>query len=149
MGQDRPSQSFKIFEVSQEKLGFTQFSPILPDFSQFPPTFPIFFRLKMPGKIQENSGLGIPTRPKIQDWSGCPTRSRYRFVKKLGWPSRSRPDPIFVEILSPSRYLAHSCTTRNQIKKSFNKRHFCCFREVQPSQDATTPTCARRARRHC
>ena len=73
-----PSRSFKIFEVSQEKSGF---SLIFLDFPQLSPIFPDL--------------------------------SRSQFVKKSGWPSRSRsrstrPDPIFLQKLSPSRYLAHS-----------------------------------------
>ena len=49
----------------------------------------------MAGKNRGKLGIGHP------DMS--------RFVKKSGRPPRSRPDPIFVEILSPSRYLAHGC----------------------------------------
>ena len=37
-----PSGSFEIFEVSQEKLGFTQFYPILHDLTQFYPILPDF-----------------------------------------------------------------------------------------------------------
>ena len=39
-----PSLSFKIFEVSREKLGFTQFSPIFPNFPRLCPTLPDFSR---------------------------------------------------------------------------------------------------------
>ena len=99
-GRDRPSWSFKIFELSREKSGFTRFCPTFPHFPWLFPTLPDFswfFYLKMPGKIEENSGEGILTRPEFWDGSGCPTRSRSRsqFVKKSGWPSlsRSRPDP--------------------------------------------------------
>ena len=60
------------------------------------------------------SGLAsiYPKLPQNFKKLGCPTRSRSRFVKKSGWPSRSQsgPNPILVEILPPSRYLAHSCS---------------------------------------
>ena len=54
-----------------------------------------------------------------RDQSGRPPRSWSQFFKKSRRPprSRSRPDSIFVEILSPSRYLAHICSSRLTYKK--------------------------------
>ena len=57
---------------------------------------------------------------------GCPTRSRSQFVKKSGWPSGSQspPDPILVEILPPSRYLALSWYTHTHTYISLHVIHF-------------------------
>ena len=65
---------------------------------------------RLKAKNWGGSGLAsiYPELPRNFKKSGCPARSQSRFVKKLGWPSRSRPDPILVEILPPWRYLAHS-----------------------------------------
>ena len=111
-GRDRPSRSFKLYEVSQEKSGFTQFYLIfltLPNFSQLYPTFPIFFNLKMAAKIEENLGLGIPTLPEF--WDGLPYPIPIPICQKvmMAIPNSisTQPDPILVEISSPSRYLAH------------------------------------------
>ena len=90
-----PSRSFKMFEVSYKQSGL---SPIYPDFPRFIPTFLDFSQLS-----SIFPDLFLTKKPK-KNWGKLrfPPRSRSRFVKKSGWPfrSRSRPDPT----LCLSRY---------------------------------------------
>ena len=128
----RPPRTYKIFEASREKSrqirksrGNPDFSrlfaqnreksrcnPTFLDFSRFFPTFPGVFDLKRTGKLGEN--LDFPRFCPGNSRTVISTRSR--FVGKSGQAIpisiSTRPDPTFVEILSPSRYLAHSwCST--------------------------------------
>ena len=70
------SRSPELLEKSQISrrvgIGHPDLLKFHPTFPNFPRLFPIF-NLKMPGKIEENSGLGIPTRPKFRGGLGCPT----------------------------------------------------------------------------
>ena len=50
---------------------------------------------------------GLPDPDLSKNWGGLPD------------PVPTRPDPIFVGILSPSRYLAHDCTECSQKMEPF------------------------------
>ena len=60
-----PSQSFKIFEVSWEKSGFTWLIPTLPNFSRF-------FWPKKAGKNWGKLGIGHPDTTQISGRVGLP-----------------------------------------------------------------------------
>ena len=104
---DRLSRSFKIFEGSRGKVGIY---PILPNFSRFSrltQLYPIFLP-KMPGKLRKtqdrasrhgpNFGTGRVAQPDPD-----PDLSKSRD----GHPDLDL-DPILVEILPLSKYLAHT-----------------------------------------
>ena len=62
------------------------------------------FRLKNWGE------WGYPESPPLELKKSIPTFPDLpQKFEKSRWPIPTHPDPIFVGILSPSRYLAHSC----------------------------------------
>ena len=73
------------------------------------------FKLKV-GECWDCPRLSPISHKKIRDWGG---QSRSQCNAGLGRfyhpdPILTRPDPIFVGIVSPSRYPAHSCPQFNQ-----------------------------------
>ena len=99
-----PYRTLKIVEVSREKLREVGASL---EKSRFNPTFPGVFDLKTAGKIEEKPNFPQLFVPKLGIAIPIPIPICLKVGVAIPILIPTHPNPIFVRILSPSRYLAH------------------------------------------